>query len=74
MTARPTQNCFAKFGLSDSIESINFRAHKSVAAKRIARFRCSSMTSPGFEFFFPAEEGTPVCRESRPNVRHLPYH
>jgi len=55
-TARSTKYGFAKFGLSNSIEAINFRTHISVSAKRITHFRRSSMASPDLIFDFPIDE------------------
>jgi hypothetical protein len=46
-------------GLSDSIQSTNFRAEKSTTAKSIAYFRSSSIRSPG-------------PRQNRFNVLSLP--
>jgi len=47
--ARSTKYSSAKFGLSDSIVSISFRAQSSIAANRIACFRSSvrGQQSPG---------------------------
>ena len=42
LIALSTKYCFARLGLSDSIKSINFQAHKSGTAKRIASVRRSS--------------------------------
>lgn len=54
-----TQICSAMVGLSDSIQSTNFRAEKSTTAKSIAYFRSSSIRSPG-------------PRQNRFNVLSLP--
>jgi hypothetical protein len=62
--ALSTKYCFPRVGLSDSIVSINFLAHKSVAAKRIAYFRCYSMGPPQVEIRFATEEGILVFTQS----------
>ena len=54
--ALSTQICFAiMVGLPDSIQSIIFRAHKSVVATRIACFRCSFRSPANLNIDFRAE-------------------
>lgn len=69
-TAVSTQYCFAKFGLSDSIVSINLRAQSKVAANKIACLRSSVIT--GLADWCAEEGGEQFTSFSANNVVLLP--